>query len=59
MPADTARTDRVHFRITPELKVLLQKGAAVERRTVSGYIEYLVVQDLIAKGLMSSPDDII
>lgn len=40
------KTDVVRLRITPELKEKLQALAAAENRTVSNYIESLIIREL-------------
>ena len=40
------KTDRIQIRITPELKEQLQKLAEAENRTVSNYIENLIIREL-------------
>lgn len=40
------KTDVVRLRITPELKEKLQQLAAAENRTVSNYIENLIIREL-------------
>lgn len=43
------KTDVVHLRITPELKEQLRAAAEADNRTISGYIETLILRDLSAK----------
>lgn len=40
------KTEVVRLRITPELKEKLQALAAAENRTVSNYIESLIIREL-------------
>ena len=40
------KTDRIQIRISPELKEQLQKLADAENRTVSNYIENLIIREL-------------
>ena len=40
------KTERIDIRITPELKQQLQKLAEAENRTVSNYIENLIIREL-------------
>lgn len=40
------KTDRIYIRISPELKEQLQKLAEAENRTVSNYIENLIIREL-------------
>ena len=40
------KTEVVRLRITPELKEKLQALAAAENRTVSNYIENLIIREL-------------
>ena len=44
------KTDVVRLRITPELKEKLQALAAAENRTVSNYIENLIIRELKRNG---------
>lgn len=41
-----AKTDRIQIRVTPEMKEQLQKLAEAENRTVSNYIESLILREL-------------
>ena len=41
-----AKTDRIQIRISPEMKAQLQKLAEAENRTVSNYIENLIIREL-------------
>jgi predicted transcriptional regulator len=43
------KTDRIQIRISPELKSQLQKLADAENRTVSNYIENLIIRELNKK----------
>ncbi len=43
------KTEVVRLRITPELKEQLQQLAAAENRTVSNYIENLILRELNKK----------
>lgn len=43
------KTDRIQIRIDPELKAKLQKLAEAENRTVSNYIENLIIRELNKK----------
>lgn len=40
------KSDRIYIRLTPELKQQLQAAAECENRTVSNYIEHLIIQSL-------------
>lgn len=44
------KTDRIQIRISPDLKEKLQKLAEAENRTVSNYIENLIIKELNKKG---------
>lgn len=44
-----AKTDRIQIRISPEMKAQLQKLADAENRTVSNYIENLIIRELNKK----------
>lgn len=39
------RTERIYMKITPSLKEAAQKRAEEEGRTLSNYIEWLIVKD--------------
>lgn len=41
-----AKTDRIQIRISPELKEKLQALADAENRTMSNYIELLIVREI-------------
>lgn len=43
------KTDRLQIRISPELKKALQELAAAENRTVSNYIEFLVLREIASR----------
>lgn len=40
------KTERLHIRITPELKEQLQKLADAENRTISNYVENMIIREL-------------
>lgn len=40
------KSDRIYIRLTPELKQQLQAAAEREHRTVSNYVEHLIIQSL-------------
>jgi predicted DNA-binding protein len=40
------KTDRVQIRISPEMKAKLQALAEAENRTISNYIENLIIREL-------------
>lgn len=44
------KTERIHLRVTPELKSKLQDLADAENRTISNYIENLIKQEIEKKG---------
>lgn len=44
------KTGRLQIRITPDLKEKLEALAASENRTVSNYIENLIIRELEEKG---------
>lgn len=44
-----AKTEYLHIRISPETKEKLQKLAEAENRTVSNYIENLIIRELNKK----------
>ena len=43
------KTDRIAIRISPDLKAKLQALAEAENRTVSNYIENLIIRELSKK----------
>lgn len=45
-----AKTERVNLRLTPELKERLQKAADAENRTLTNYIENLIIKALKKEG---------
>ena len=45
-----AKTERVNLRLTPELKERLQKAADEENRTLTNYIENLIIRALKEEG---------
>ena len=45
-----AKTDRINLRITPEMKELLQKAADAENRTLTNYIENIIIKALKEEG---------
>ena len=45
-----AKTERVNLRLTPELKEQLQKAADSENRTLTNYIENLIINELKKEG---------
>lgn len=44
------KTERLQVRISTEMKETLQKLAEAENRTVSNYIENLILRDIKEKG---------
>ena len=45
-----AKTERVNIRITPEMKDKLQKAADAENRTLTNYIENIIINALKEEG---------
>lgn len=45
-----AKTERVNLRLTPEMKEKLQKAADAENRTLTNYIEHIIIEALKEKG---------
>ncbi len=45
-----AKTERVNLRLTSELKEQLQKAADAENRTLTNYIENLIIKALKKEG---------
>lgn len=45
-----AKTERVNIRITPEMKEKLQKAADAENRTLTNYIENIIINVLKEEG---------
>lgn len=44
-----SKTSRVNIRLDPEMKEQLQKAAEAENRTITNYIENLIIQALKEK----------
>lgn len=40
------KTDRLQIRVSPEMKKSLQELAATENRTVSNYVEWLIMREI-------------
>lgn len=49
-PEKQPKTDRMHFRVTPELKEALQEAAAEDHRSVSQYVELALMAELRKRG---------
>ena len=45
-----AKTERVNLRLTPEMKEKLQKAADAENRTLTNYIENIIIKALKEEG---------
>ena len=45
-----AQTERVNLRLTPEMKDKLQKAADAENRTLTNYIENIIIKVLKEEG---------
>lgn len=45
-----AKTERVNLRLTPEMKDKLQKAADTENRTLTNYIENIIIKVLKEEG---------
>lgn len=45
-----AKTERVNIRLTPEMKEKLQKAADAENRTLTNYIENIIIKTLKEEG---------
>lgn len=45
-----AKTERVNLRLTPEMKEKLQKAADAENRTLTNYIENIIIKVLKEEG---------
>lgn len=45
-----SKTERIQIRVTPELKAQLQAAAEAENRTLTNYIENLLLQIIKNKG---------
>lgn len=52
-----AKTANLALRIEPGIKAGLEKAAAADRRTVSNYVEALIVADLKEKGIAIDQGD--
>ena len=44
------KTERVNLRLTPEMKEKLQKAADAENRTLTNYIENIIINALKEEG---------
>lgn len=44
------KTERVNLRLTPEMKEKLQKAADAENRTLTNYIENIIIKALKEEG---------
>lgn len=47
-----AKSAALGIRIEPEVKEALEKAAKADRRSVAAYVEKLIVDELISKGLL-------
>lgn len=45
-----AKTERVNLRLTPEMKEKLQKAADAENRTLTNFIENIIIKALKEEG---------
>lgn len=45
-----AKTERINLRLTPEMKEKLQKAADAENRTLTNYIEHIIIEALKKEG---------
>lgn len=45
-----SKTERIQIRVTPELKAQLQAAAEAENRTLTNYIENLLLQVIKKRG---------
>ena len=45
-----AKTERINLRLTPEMKEKLQKAADAENRTLTNYIENIIINALKKEG---------
>lgn len=45
-----AKTERVNLRLTPDMKDKLQKAADAENRTLTNYIENIIIKVLKEEG---------
>ena len=46
------RSTSIGIRLSDELKAALERAAKDDRRTISAYVEILIIADLEAKGLL-------
>jgi uncharacterized protein (DUF1778 family) len=44
------KTERLYIRLTPELKEKIQAAAEAEGRSISNYVEHLIIQALKREG---------
>ncbi len=47
-----SKTANLALRIPPNVKVALEQAAKADRRTVSSYVEVIIIDDLEAKGFL-------
>ncbi|MDQ0349386.1 DUF1778 domain-containing protein [Ancylobacter vacuolatus] len=47
-----AKTANLALRIPPELKAALEEAAKADRRTVSAYVELLIIKDIEQRRLL-------
>ena len=50
------KTAALGIRISPAVKAALEAAAKADRRSVAAYVEKLIVDDLVTKGLLTSED---
>jgi len=48
------RAASIGIRISDEVRAALEKAARADRRSISAYVELLIVADLEAKGLLKA-----
>ena len=49
--SDEKRTDRITMKISPSVKTLAQAMAMEDGRSLSNYIEWLIIKDAKEKGM--------
>lgn len=57
MARSANRTANISVKVEPEVKIALEIAADADGRTVSAYVERLIVRDLLAQGRLPPNKD--
>ena len=57
MDENRKRSVRLHMRMLPSIKKLAEERARAENRTLSNYIEHLILKDASENGSSAATDD--